>query len=250
MNVLRVSFRNIVLAGGFAFFISCVVWATFKAYPLPSSPGPALACQQPIYDFGAKPTGESFQHAFLLQNRGSRDLEIVQVRSGCSCAETDLAEKVIKPGGSVPLKLTVSLENLRGPVEQHIVVQCNDPAQRFLLLRTKGLVESAFNVKPHAIDFGKVVQEQELEGCVDIDATGPGPFELLAVACDSPLCRISQETVEQGRSYRVSVRTTGKLPPGFWRTALKIRTDHPKESQIVVPVVARVEARPPTTKEE
>jgi len=242
MNVFRVPFRTIVLAAAAAFFIGCVVWATFKAYPLPSASGPALTCQQPVYEFGAKPTGESFQYVFLLQNRGSRDLEIAQVRSGCSCGKAELSEKVIKPGGSVPVKVSVSLENLRGPVEQHFVVEAKDPALGFLLLKTKGLVESAFDVQPRAIDFGKVVQGTELEGGVVIEATGPGPFALQAVTCESPLCRVSQETVEAGRSYRVSVRTTGELPLGFWKTALKVRTDHPREPLIVVPVVARTEA--------
>jgi Protein of unknown function (DUF1573) len=242
-------YRTVVLVGAAAFFVCCLVWSGFNGQRVFGS-NPVLACDQGIYDFGARPTGESFAHVFVLRNRGDRDLEIVKVRPGCSCAKAELSEKVIKAGRSVPLKVTVSLENLRGPVEQHIVVESKDPAQRFLLLRTKGLVESAFDVKPHAIDFGKVVQGQELEGCVDIGGTGPGSFRLVAVACDSPLCRIRQETVEEGRGYRISVRTTGKLPPGFWKTELKIRTDHPKESQIVVPVVARVEAGAATPKGE
>jgi hypothetical protein len=241
------AYRTFILGGAVAFFICCLVWTGLKAHR-PSVSNALLACDQVVHDFGAKPTGDSLRHVFLLTNTGDRDLEIAKVRSGCSCAKPELDEKVIKPGQSVPLKVTVSLENLRGPVEQHIVVESNDPARRLLLLKIVGLVESAFNVKPHAIDFGTVVQGQQLEGCVDIDSTGRASFALLAVACDSPLCRISQHTIEEGRSYRVSVRTTGKVPPGFWRTALKIRTDHPKESHIVVPVVARVEARPATTK--
>jgi hypothetical protein len=238
-----------MVGGAAAFLVCCIVWTGLKANR-PADSSTLLTCDQVVYDFGARPTGESLSHVFLLRNAGNRDLEIVDVRSGCSCTRTELNEKVIKPGRSTPLKVMVSLENLRGPVEQHIVVESNDPAQRFLLLRTKGQVESAFDVKPHAVDFGKVAQGQQLEGSVDIDATGPGSFKLLAVTCDSPLSRISQETVEEGRRYRVLVQTTGKLTSGLWRTELKIRTDNPKESQIVVPVVARVEAGPATAKEK
>ena len=240
------SCRTILLGGAAAFFVCCLVRAGFKVSPFGArspavSSGP-LACDEVVYDFGTRPIGESVGHVFCLRNGGYQDLEIAGVRSGCSCARAELSEKVIRPGCSVLLKVTVSLENLRGPVEQHFVVEASDPAQRFLVLKTRGVVESAFDVKPHAIDVGKVVQGKELEGCVVIEATGPGPLELGVVACESPLCRLSQQTLEAGRSYRVSVRTTGELPLGFWKTVLKIRTDHPKEPQIVVPVVARVVA--------
>ena len=236
--------RTAVLVCATAFFIFCAARTGFKIYSRTASNTP-LTCDHPVCDFGTRSASESVEHVFVLGNAGTSVLEIAQARSGCSCATVELGRRVIEPGGSVPLKVTISLDNLRGPVEQHIVVELTDPSRGLLLLRVKGEAESAFDVRPRTIDFGNVARGKPLHGHIDIVSTVDGPFALTSVVCESPLCSTSQQAVADGRSYRVSVHMTGELPTGFWKTALRIRTNNPKEPQITVPVVARVGAGTP-----
>jgi len=240
-------FRIGLVASSAVFCAFCIAWAGFRAYsPSAGQTGAAshqgIACDDDVYDFGSKRIGQSVSHVFLLRNTGRHELEIINVRPGCSCTKAEYDQKTIKPGSSLPLKLTVSLEDKRGPVEQHIVVESNDPQRKFLLLRIKGMVESEFSLTPKAISFGKVARGESLTGSVDIDATGSGPFKLLKVHCDSPLCQIDQETIDEGKSYRISIRTTSSLPAGLWKTSIRLRTDNKTEPRITIPVTANVQA--------
>ena len=235
------SLRIVVLVGATVFFAYSVYtrFNSFRGHAVASKT--QIVCDEDVHDFGSRRIGDQVTHVFTLRNTGLRDLELESVRPGCGCSTAEFKDKVIKPGSSVTVQVKISLDNLRGAVEQHFVVKSNDPGRPALLLRTKSLVDSAIAVTPKLIDCGNVVSGKKVEGYVDIGATGDGRFQLLSVGCNSPLCRIKQTTVEEGKVYRVSVETIGELPPGRWRASLRIRTDHPTESQITVPVIALIE---------
>ena len=232
------SYRTAGFAASLAFFICCLVKASYKTTsPVASSLD--LVCDQRVFDYGTRATGDSISREFIVRNASSHEIEIADVRSGCSCATATIDQTRLSPGHSAKVTVHVSLENLRGNVEQHIVVETASPKNAVLLLKLKGHVESAYSVVPRNIDFGTIDAAQRASGSILVEATGLS-FLPVTVTCDSPLCRVQQETVEQGKKYRLSVLLIDDVPAGFWRTALRIRTDHPKEPLLVVPVVARV----------
>jgi hypothetical protein len=241
--------ENAILCAAVAFLVWCLVRSTWFA-PLMSFGAPAIVADDPVFDFQTLPTGDSLTHAFQIRNAGWRDLEISQVISTCGCAVPELTEKVIRPGQSVPVEVKLSLKALRGPVEKAVVVASNDPARPNLVLTIRGVARSEITVKPLVVDFGKVAPGEPLTGLVEFEANGSGPFTLQEVVCDSPLVEVKRETLKEGQAYRLRLRTTGKLPEGSWRASLRVRTDHAKESEIVVPLLAQVEAKPATVSGE
>jgi hypothetical protein len=236
--------RKWVLGASAIFFVACLVRAGWRlSQPYGGSPG--IACNGSLFDFGTEPTGQVVEHMFYLRNNGPDFIDVRQVRPGCSCVETELVEKTIQPRASVPLKVKRRLQGLRGEVEKDIVVESNDQANRFMVLKIKGVAQSDFSVKPATVRFGKVNQREALNGKIDIQVSGAGDFHLQSIGCESPLVKVRQETLRRGRAYRVHVHIRGDLPKGLWETKVRIRTDNVKEPEIVVPVVARVEAKAP-----
>ncbi len=202
-------YRQPILVGSLLFFVSCALIGGFTFYKGRFGASPT-SVDEMVFDFGVKPIDDSFEHVFLLRNYSNSVLDIIDVRSSCSCVKVEWLEKAIKPTSAVPIKVKVSLKNLRGPVEQHIVVELNDPFRRFLLLKTKGIVLSAFSVSPTSVNFGKTTAEQELEEkVVTIGIRSAVAYNLQSVSCDSPFIQLKQETVEEGKSYRIHVRPTG-----------------------------------------
>jgi hypothetical protein len=237
--------ENAILCATVAFFLWCLVRSTWFA-PLMSFGAPAIVADDPVFDFQTLPTGDSLTHAFQIRNAGWRDLEISKVISTCGCTVPEVAEKVIRPGQSVPVEVKLSLKGFRGPVEKAVVVASNDPSRPNLVLTIRGVARSEITVMPLVVDFGKAAPGQPLAGLVEFESNGSGPFTLQEVVCDSPLVVVKRETLKEGQAYRLRLRTTGKLPQGSWRASLRVRTDHAKESEIVVPLLAQVEADPAT----
>jgi hypothetical protein len=229
--------RNLALCLAALFCMTCMVYAAVRWV---RKGDPHIVSDAVVYDFGAMPTGRSVEYVFTLSNRGASPLEIVHVRTGCSCTTAEISDKILMPGGTATVAAKLSLNNLRGPVEQDIVVECNDPKRRFFLLKLKGVAESAFTIHPAAINFGNVAEGETPEHSVDLDANGNVPFKLLSVSCDSPRFVLTQQTLVEGRSYRVRVRMVKDVPKGPWQTKLRIKTDNTTEAEMVVPMMARV----------
>jgi Protein of unknown function (DUF1573) len=242
--------QKLILGTATVFCIACVARVTWRLCYLAADGEPSwvkaqgVVCDHAVFDFGTKRTGQVVEHVFYLRNSGTDCIDISSVRPGCSCVTTQLEEKTIRPRCSVPLKVAFSLDGLRGDVEKDIIVQSSDSANRFMLLKLKGCAQSEFNLKPNAVRFSKVYQGQALNDKIDIQVNGSGAFHLQSVACDSLLLEVRQESVVPGKEYRVHLKTKGDLPAGLWQTKVRIRTDNQKEPEIVVPVVAAVEARP------
>jgi len=240
--------RVVILLGATAFFAFALIRVGIRN----ASPGRTtvsaraqalIACDESPFNFGRKFIGATIEHVFWIRNASDTEVVISDVRPGCSCTTTSLEEKVVKPHGSVPLKVTVSLDSQRGDVEFHVTVTLSQPEQSSLSLVMLGHVDSEFTITPHAFAFGESIQGDQLRGAVEIKAIGDTSFELLSVECESPLCRASHECLEEGKSYRLSVHVAERLPLGLWKSRVIARTSNPKEPIVKITVATHVRAK-------
>ena len=63
------------------------------------------------------------------------------------------------------------------------------------------------------------------------------PIHVTGAELDARLGRAAVEVVIEGLRYRVEARLNDSLPPGEQKARLVVRTDHPEQAQIEVPVV-------------
>lgn len=49
---------------------------------VPAGPPPAIACDEPNYDFGTVPDGEPVKHTFTVRNTGQGVLKLLRAQGG------------------------------------------------------------------------------------------------------------------------------------------------------------------------
>jgi hypothetical protein len=95
----------------------------------------------PSFDFGRTLPQKAVTREFSIRNFGDRDLVIETVSTSCGCTVTDdLAGKVVKPGGSLPLRVTLTTPAGTGPLTKSVVVRSNDPGRPLLEIKLKTTV--------------------------------------------------------------------------------------------------------------
>lgn len=237
--------RRFVVPAAALFLGACVaysLWGRAGSPFIQSFKAPVLDCTKPTYLFGSFETGASLDHVFILRNTGEAPLTIHSARPDCGCSVVHLPDKIISPGQSMPVRVQLSLKNLRGPVEKRVVISSDDPARPNFFLVLKGTARSSLQIYPLAVNFGSLKADAEATQLVEFKATtAGGSFQVKKVLADSKNLTITQEALPNKKGYRVFVQTKRPLPTGPLRAVLRVQTDLPKEAEILIPVRAMVE---------
>ena len=107
----------------------------------PATSGPRIAVDPPAFDFGKTLPQKAVTREFSVRNFGDQDLVIENVSTSCGCAVAEnLAKTVVKPGGSRPLRVTLTTPSSPGPITKSVVVRSNDPARPLLEIKLKTTV--------------------------------------------------------------------------------------------------------------
>jgi hypothetical protein len=95
----------------------------------------------PSFDFGRTLPQKAVTREFSIRNFGDQDLVIENVSTSCGCTVADtLVKKVVEPGGSQPLRVTLTTPAGPGPLTKSVVVRSNDPARPLLEIKLKATV--------------------------------------------------------------------------------------------------------------
>lgn len=106
------------------------------------APLPQVSITPSTLDCGTVYAGTKVPYQFRVENRGDGDLEITDVKTGCSCATPALGEKLLRPKQSTTLEGTVDVGAATGRRIVAITVFATDPE------RPEVQVEVAMNVTP------------------------------------------------------------------------------------------------------
>lgn len=149
MPLLSCRHRPTVLAACGALFASVFMAGPLRSDeqskpaspPSPAASGPRIAVEPPSFDFGKTLPDKAVTREFSVRNFGDQDLVIESVSTSCGCAVAEsLAKTVVKPGGSQPLRVTLTTPSSPGPTIKSVVVRSNDPARPLLEIKLKTTV--------------------------------------------------------------------------------------------------------------
>ena len=107
--------------------------------------GPRIAVEPTGFDFGRVLQQRTLQKEFKVRNFGSADLVIENVSTTCGCTTTDSAgqpiqNKVIKPGGSMPMTVKLETRTSDGKLARSVLIRSNDTAKPMLELKVEATV--------------------------------------------------------------------------------------------------------------
>jgi Protein of unknown function (DUF1573) len=109
----------------------------------PDAKGPRISVEPPSFDFGKAVQNKTLSKEFSIKNYGTEDLVIENVSTTCGCTAALLDSKVVKPGGTTPLRVTLETRTYSGKVERKILIRSNDAATNLLAVKVEAMVGAA-----------------------------------------------------------------------------------------------------------
>ena len=105
--------------------------------------GPRIRVEPPGFDFGRALPNRTLDKDFSIRNFGSEDLVIENLTTTCGCTAALTDSKVVKPGGTTSLHVSLQTRDASGKVERTILVRSNDPTTSLLEIKVQVTVVPA-----------------------------------------------------------------------------------------------------------
>ena len=102
---------------------------------------PRIVVEPAMFDFGKAQQEKTLEKEFRVRNLGAADLVIEDVVTTCGCTVAEGYAKVVKPGGSTPLRVKLQTRNSSGKLARSVLVKSNDPSGRPVEIKVEALVE-------------------------------------------------------------------------------------------------------------
>lgn len=199
---------------------------------------PRLVCDAPNHNFGDAFSDTEMEHTFILRNEGDEPLVIHRVHSSCGCTVANLSGTQIDPDGEQELTSKISLRGRHGLQRMHINVHSNDPENPVLRLNIEGRAIRDLEIRPRLVSFGTVTPDSVSARTLDLFSEKEA-FHLKDIASNMNGLGLRMTEVTAGHHYRLILELAepaiGKLEGN-----LRIRTDHPRHPEIIVPVAGNV----------
>ena len=129
------------------FVLAVVAWSALALAQQPKPSATAaearIAVEPVSFDFGSALQNKTLTKEFVVRNFGSTDLVIESVSTTCGCTVGQLDTRRIKPGMSVPLRVSLETRTYSGPLRRAVLIRSNDTAKGLLEIRVLANVQRA-----------------------------------------------------------------------------------------------------------
>ncbi|MDX9703613.1 MAG: DUF1573 domain-containing protein [Candidatus Auribacterota bacterium] len=92
---------------------------------------PVIFIKERNWDFGTITEGDIVEHSFTLENNGTADLIISQIRTSCGCAAALLSKEILAPSENTTLTISFDSKGRSGLQRKEIFIKSNDPDNVF-----------------------------------------------------------------------------------------------------------------------
>jgi len=121
--------------------LSMLFYLVFLNYSQ-TNKSPKIFCEGSSYNFGTVDNTKIIKHTFIIKNIGDDVLKISYIRVSCGCTVIKIKEKNILPGGKTELKVELDLSGTEGEQFKDILIESNDPDNKFYKLYLKGITKA------------------------------------------------------------------------------------------------------------
>lgn len=205
--------------------------------------GPRVAVGETAFDAGPIVRGTKIRHGFAIRNTGDEVLEITEVRPSCGCTVAE-HDRILAPGKQGTITAIVDTAKFRGPIAKSVWVFTNDPQNPRLQLVVKADVRALVEAEPSYARF-VVVRGEPVEP-VRIQIWSDSEEDLRVLGVESPFEFLSVEVHEAtegerrsghaGRQWLLDLSLSRNAPEGAMADWVVVRTNHPRQAQIKIPV--------------
>ncbi|HRX87541.1 MAG TPA: DUF1573 domain-containing protein, partial [Phycisphaerae bacterium] len=185
----------------------------------PSTAAPVAVVANPSVDLGEAREGVTAVATFVIENHGTSDLIIEDVKPSCGCTTVELGEdeRVIPPGGKRDIVARLDTTNRLGRQVKPITVKLNDPRSPEIKLTLTVNVVTLFQVLPAPIIQLRSVQRGRELTPLEVFPQHPNEvFTKLDIEVPKDLLDYRVESIEnpergKGKRYTFTVPDDAEL---------------------------------------
>jgi hypothetical protein len=211
---------------------------TTTAPPARTASKALMDLKETAFEFGTIMEGQSAEHVFQITNTGQEDLVIASVKPGCGCTVAKF-DKVIAPGGTGKIVLTLDSRKMHGPFIKTATVQSNDSVRPNLSLKITGKVLRYVEVQPERV-FLRGYMEDRPKASVKITSNLPEPLVIKLVNAKELTGKTDYElkTLQEGKEYQLDLVNTANV--GRYNGKLVLQTNAAQKPTIEIKVYADI----------
>ena len=121
-----------------AVLVAAILGAS-DAKPAPAG-GPRMSVEPPSFDFGKAIQNKTLQKEFSIKNFGDADLVLDSVSTSCGCTVAEGYSKVVKPGASTHLLVSLQTRTSTGKLQKSVLIKSNDSTKALYELKLEATV--------------------------------------------------------------------------------------------------------------
>jgi hypothetical protein len=229
----------------------------------PKGPGPfgkAVVDGDLTYNFGTMSQMNEGTHTWTLTNKGQGNLTLTKGSASCTCTIANLAQgekAVVKPNESTKIALTWETRMKNGHFETSATIYVeNDLDNTQLEFHIEGTVRPAILTVPQEpiIDYGSVSNDQPHMGHVAMWSPDRPDLKIESFQVSNPdrlevtqkplgekeRKELKQAGIDAGPGYQVDIKLKPGTSLGPFREEVRIKTDHPRQQELVLSVSGRM----------
>lgn len=217
----------------------------------PPAPGarPKLRLEPANVELGEVYYGDSITGSLEIHNDGEADLVIADVKSSCGCTAAPLADadKVIPPGRSVTLPITMTPKSTASPLMKYLQIQTNDPDGRNVSVPVQCRVKVGAVAEPKYVLFRDAKMGDTPSQTIKVTSKNGEPFRITSIVSSVDSYDITWDReAEPALEHSLVVTAKPIASRNIPAAQIVVNTDHPRTKKItlsantmVAPLVAK-----------
>jgi hypothetical protein len=183
-------------------------------------------------DAGLVQAGTVLKFEFPIRNVGSGPLQIFGAKADCGCAVPSFV-KLIPPGETRPVRVTMNTHGMYGRIEKHVYVECDDLDQASLLLTVKATLPEIVQVLPSPRVLVPIVRGRESRTRVTLHPADGETVAIREVGCDRGFVRVTPVApATEGGDPGLEIVVAPEAPADGFEATVRVSTSHSRKPWI------------------
>ena len=193
--------------------------------------GAALHAQPPTrteppssFEFGTVSQGTVITHVFVLRNPSAAPLRILGVNLSSGLRIAGFPAQV-EPNQQIDLPVSFITSGMRGPYSGELRLRLDDPARPEAVFTVAGIVAPAIEFRPRAAFFVTGDRQTPARASIEIVNHQDAPLRLTRLEYPRERFDARLESIEEGRSYRLSITLPTDAAAGVREDVIRLHAD-------------------------
>jgi hypothetical protein len=201
----------------------------------PAACAPRAVVEGQVHDAGRVVVGGRVEHTFTIRNAGDAPLALGPTSAPPEAAVS--CDAVVAPGKPGRVRVTIDTLGMGGSTTTTVHVPTNDPAHARIDLDLRLDVYPLIAVVPGKARFISVRGADPVTVAQTLHAMDDVPFRVREVVSTVPGVVVERpEGGEPRVEWTIGLTLRGDAPVGALAGVVELRTDHPKQSRLGIPV--------------